>query len=153
MQRNSRLPIGEAMGEGEFEMAGEVMPIKSRSRHQFMSHYCEWLVDHMASGLTFESFGRVIGVGVRTLKIWLEEYPDFEEALDKGVSAAHYFTDAAVLAHIQGRGNMMSATMLQFRAKNLHPNYNAGDRLEHAGEVKGGAPPVTIVLSKEDNAL
>jgi hypothetical protein len=46
--------------------------------------YCQMLIDHMALGQSFFSFGAQINVGRRTLYDWLEVHDDFEEAKQQG---------------------------------------------------------------------
>lgn len=41
------------------------------------SKYCEMLIEHMSSGLSFEAFGGVIGVCKKTLYTWCEKQEEF----------------------------------------------------------------------------
>lgn len=56
-------------------MAGKGGP-KSKYRVEF----CEGLVEHMSQGLSFSSFGGVIGVGETSLHQWAKDHPEFADA-------------------------------------------------------------------------
>lgn len=51
---------------------------------KYRKQYCQELVDHMRQGLSFESFGGVIGVSKQTLYEWMQRHPDFSDARRKG---------------------------------------------------------------------
>lgn len=46
----------------------------------FKPEYCKQLIDHMAKGFSFETFGATIGVHRGTLYDWANLYPEFAEA-------------------------------------------------------------------------
>lgn len=52
----------------------------------YESEYATMLVDHMAEGLSFESFGGRISVSRATLYTWLDLHPDFLDAKSIGES-------------------------------------------------------------------
>lgn len=47
---------------------------------KFKPEYCEMLVEHMASGMSFESFAGIIDVNQDTLHEWVKHHVDFSEA-------------------------------------------------------------------------
>lgn len=47
---------------------------------EYRQEYCQKLIDHMASGLSFETFGVSIGMVTATTYKWLEKHPEFVEA-------------------------------------------------------------------------
>ena len=51
---------------------------------KYKAEYCQMLVDHMETGLSFESFAGTIDVCRETLYIWEKEYPDFFNAKKRG---------------------------------------------------------------------
>lgn len=51
---------------------------------EYKPEYCEKLIAHMASGMSFDSFGGSVDVSHRTLYNWLEKYDDFLEAKGQG---------------------------------------------------------------------
>lgn len=46
----------------------------------YRPEYCQLLIDHMASGMSFETFGVSVGCVTATTYSWLEKHPDFLEA-------------------------------------------------------------------------
>jgi len=55
---------------------------------KFKPEYCQLLVDHMGSGLTFESFAGTIDVDRATIYAWVDSYQDFHDAKKCGASAS-----------------------------------------------------------------
>lgn len=55
---------------------------------EYDPRFCEMLVQHMAEGLSFESFGGVDTVDVckSTLYVWLEKHPEFMDAKQRAIS-------------------------------------------------------------------
>jgi hypothetical protein len=55
---------------------------------EFKEEYCEKLIDHMATGRSFESFGATIEPkrGRSTLYLWVESHPEFKEAKEIGTA-------------------------------------------------------------------
>jgi hypothetical protein len=46
----------------------------------YKPEYCDKLVEHMADGNSFETFGATIGVCRDSLYTWEKKYPDFSDA-------------------------------------------------------------------------
>ena len=53
---------------------------------KFHQKYCQTLIDHMRTGLSFESFGGVVEVSKQTLYDWMQKHPSFLDARYKGDS-------------------------------------------------------------------
>lgn len=52
---------------------------------KYSPEFCSKLIEHMAGGLPFESFGgRAMNVSTRTLYAWAESYPEFQQAKEVG---------------------------------------------------------------------
>lgn len=52
---------------------------------KYKPEYCQMLIDHMAEGYSFESFGGVIEVSEKTLYNWEVEFPEFLHSKNIGV--------------------------------------------------------------------
>ena len=50
----------------------------------YLEDYCELLVEHMAGGLSFESFAGLIDVSNKTLYAWTEKHEAFLHAKERG---------------------------------------------------------------------
>lgn len=51
---------------------------------KYRPEFCAMLVEHMASGLSFESFAAVADVDRDTIYEWAKTYPDFSDAKKRG---------------------------------------------------------------------
>lgn len=61
---------------------GNGLKMSIDSQSQFKPEYCQKLIEHMRQGDSFESFGFTIGIGRRTLYIWVQKFPLFKDAYD-----------------------------------------------------------------------
>lgn len=57
----------------------------------YKPEYCQTLIEHMASGLSFESFAGKIGVDRDTLYEWTKVHPEFSDAKKKGTEACLFW--------------------------------------------------------------
>lgn len=51
----------------------------------YRPEYCQMLIDHMAEGLSFETFAGVVGVDRDTVFHWVHQHPDFSDAKRKAI--------------------------------------------------------------------
>ena len=58
--------------------------LKTGRPSDFDPGYCAMLIEHMREGLSFESFGGVIGKCKQTLYNWEKEFPEFLDARKQG---------------------------------------------------------------------
>lgn len=58
---------------------------------KYKPEYCEQLVEHMNSGLSFESFAAVIGVNRDTLYEWTKVHSEFSDAQKEGLDKSLLF--------------------------------------------------------------
>jgi len=97
--------------------------------------YCQMLVNHRMAGKSFASFGVLAGVGVATLKKWVEENQDFKEAMELAeVASLSYWED---MAHDQSNGDIKgsSTTLLAMLKNNFGDFYKDKTEIEHTGGV------------------
>lgn len=57
----------------------------------YKEHYCQMLIEHMASGYSFETFGAVVDVNRDTLYEWASVHKEFSDAKGKAVLKCQYF--------------------------------------------------------------
>lgn len=57
---------------------------KGRPPAEFKEEYCDMLIDHMASGLSFQSFAGLISVNSDTIYEWVKQFEIFSEAKKAG---------------------------------------------------------------------
>ena len=70
---------------------------------KYKPEYCKMLIDHMAKGFSFETFGADILVGRRTLYQWVDEHLDFREAKEVGHAQAQKLFEQISIAKLSGK--------------------------------------------------
>lgn len=87
---------------------------------KYKPEYCEMLIEHMKTGLSFETFATVVGAGRETIYEWARVHPEFSDAKTKGFEENLAFWEKAgisgMLGHIQG----FNAAVFIFNMKNRH---------------------------------
>lgn len=97
---------------------------------KYKAQYCGQLIDHMAGGLSFESFAGVIEVGRATVYRWLDDYEDFRDAKEKGEAKSLLFWERMGVDGSCGRIKGFNAMSYQFNKKN---RFNWKDKQEVSG--------------------
>jgi hypothetical protein len=111
----------------------------------YKPEYCEMLIDHMAQGLSFESFCGSINIVKRTGYTWVKEHPDFAEAKDIGFEKNREFWEKVGIEGLWGdKDSRFNSTVWVFNMKNRH---GWRDRVEMIG--KDGGPIQYADLSEE----
>jgi hypothetical protein len=96
---------------------------------KYKPEYCEMLIDHMSSGLSYETFSAVIGTHRSVLYNWEKMHPDFLDAKKKAVEASQAFWEKIGLAQAvgdkqYGKGNTASWIF------NMKNRFNWADKQE-----------------------
>ena len=110
---------------------------------KYKEEYCEMLENHMKSGLSFESFGGVIGVCEDTLFEWKKQHQEFSDSYKKGRTASMLHWEE--MGHdmvLAGQGN---ATTWIFNMKN---RFGWKDKSESDINIKSLKGLIDV---KEDN--
>jgi hypothetical protein len=68
----------------------------------YKEEYCQMLIDHMAEGYSFKSFGGIISVVEDTLHEWVKVHPKFSESKNIGTLKSMVFWEQV------GRKGMMN---------------------------------------------
>ena len=74
----------------------------------YESKFCELLIEHMAQGLSFESFAGTIGVSRRVLWDWEKQNPDFLHAKEVGLEKSRIFWERLGIDHIINKSDSES---------------------------------------------
>ena len=107
---------------------------------KYKKEYCQMLIDHMASGLSFETFAGVISVSRDTIYEWANKFKDFSDAKKIATPKRNLFVEKMYNSAAIGRvihdkdGNPMkpSAQMMTFWTKNT---LGWSEKVEQVGEV------------------
>ena len=93
--------------------------------------YNQMLVDHMASGLSFESFAGIISVDKDTLKEWAKVHEDFSASKKEAFEKNRLFWEKLAIDHILNKSDSefqggssarsLNATVWIFNMKNRFP--------------------------------
>lgn len=67
---------------------------------KYKAEYCQMLIDHMETGLSFESFAAEIDVCEDTIYTWAKEIPEFSEAKKKAFSKNRSFWEKLSVKYI-----------------------------------------------------
>lgn len=108
---------------------------------KFRKEFCKMLVNHMRSGLSFESFAGLpeVEVAKAQLYVWREKHKDFQEAYEKGQSAKQYYLEkAALTAALNPKAMPVNTGLLCFFLKN---QIGWADKVEHTGDI---TKPITL---------
>lgn len=84
----------------------------------YRPEYCEQLVEHMAKGLSFESFAGVLRINRDTLYRWAEMNEEFSDAHEVGRMASAYRWEQIGLDGVLGEIRFFNAYAWVFNMKN-----------------------------------
>lgn len=70
---------------------------------EFKPEYCDQLIDHMSTGMSYESFAAEIRVGRSTIYDWENSHPMWKEAKEIGLQCAHSFFEKRLIAKTAGQ--------------------------------------------------
>jgi len=104
---------------------------------KYKEDYCQMLIDHMAEGFTFESFGGVIGVCKDTLYEWVRVHKSFSYSKKAGRTRQQLSNEKMLRDIAKGKVRGANVTAQIFIMKNCH---GWKDRVEQTN----------IDLSKQD---
>ena len=117
--------------------------MQSGRPNEFKDEYCQMVIDHMAEGLSFESFAAVVKCCKQTLYNWAKDFPQFLDAKNKGFEESRLFWEKmGINIAKSGEGN---STAFIFNMKNrFREDWNDKQEIEHSGNQIN---PVTISVN------
>ncbi len=118
---------------------------------KYRPEYCQEVVEHMAQGLSFNTFAGKIGVGRDALYEWVNKYPEFAIAKDRAFAARAEFFERKMIEGITQGVKMGAAPLLIFALKNLGDGYNFTDK--HVQQIESNKEIALIpVFGTHDEA-
>ncbi len=88
---------------------------------KYKQEFCQLLIDHMSTGLSFESFAAEIGVNRDSLYEWESVHAEFSDAKKEGISKNLLFWEKQGIAGLWGnKENSFNSTVWIFNMKNRH---------------------------------
>ena len=94
--------------------------IKIHKNSDYEARYDEMLIEHMGSGLSFESFAGLIRTTRSVLYQWIERHPSFADAKELGKEAQMLNNEQITRDISIGAIPGGSAQMQKFRMQNYH---------------------------------
>lgn len=112
----------------------------------YAPEYCQALVDHMKGGLSFESFGGVVGKSKQTLYDWEKIHPEFLDAKKLGETLSQLWWERLGKAAMVGQAQTLpDGTRIDFKnfdttiwIFSMKNRFGWRDKQEHTG--KDGGP-------------
>lgn len=106
---------------------------------KYKSEFCQMLVDHMAQGLSYETFGAEVNCGKTTLYDWEGKYPEWVDAKEIAFLKAQIFFEKRLIAKSSGAtkkqngfdAKLIDAQCLMFALKTrFHKTYGERQKLD-----------------------
>lgn len=104
---------------------------------KYREEYCQKLIDHMAGGFSYESFGAVIDCAEQTYRNWEEKHPEFLEAKKVAFDKSRLFWEKIGMDLAQGKLPGGNSTAWIFNMKN---RFTWKDRVDHTTKDESIAP-------------
>jgi hypothetical protein len=119
---------------------------------KYQPKYCQMLIDHMKSGMSFEAFAGHPDVMVcrDTLYQWVKDNPEFSDAKRQGSEAARFFLEATGIKGLHGKIKNFNSTVWIFTMKN---RCQWRDKVEHSGAIDTTASTDKLKRMMEDPKL
>jgi hypothetical protein len=80
----------------------------------YRPEYCQMLIDHMSSGLSFESFGGRIDVARRTLYEWEKAFPEFLHAKEVGQAKSQLWWEEVGCTNVHSPSGQWTPNVFMF---------------------------------------
>lgn len=108
------------------------MPAGRPSKYQ--SSYCDLVIEHMTDGASLTSFAAEIGVARSSINEWMEQNPEFSEAVKIAKAKCSAWWERLGRKNAaDGGGN---ATLVIFGLKNMAADdWREKQEVEHSGHV------------------
>ena len=102
-RRLVNMPLPNEQKQEEQKEQKQVPPYFKTPQNQggrptkYESKYCTMLIEHMAKGYSFESFGAIVEVCRATLYNWLDTHDEFKKAKDRAFTKSLYFWETRAI--------------------------------------------------------
>jgi hypothetical protein len=120
------------MSKSQDEMKKPVNPVGRPTKYK--KEYCDMLIGHMKSGLSYETFGASIDVDRATVYNWEKSNPEFLDAKKRAFDQCQLYWEKAGNAglYMGGKDNPFNATVWIFNMKN---RFNWMDKKEQTHSI------------------
>lgn len=116
---------------------------------KYEDRFCDELEAFMGEGYSLGAFAGSIGVARSTLNEWIDNYPDFSEAVSRAKAKRLMHWEERALSVAKDGGGAGSATMIVFGLKNMDDG-DWRDKTEQEVTGKNGGPIQYTDLSDDE---
>lgn len=110
--------------------------------------FCEMLIEHGKQGLSFESFGAIVGVCHATLYNWCNQHKQFMDAKKVAMEYSRIQWEKIGLKGAMGKLPNFNASAYKFNMKN---RFKWTDRIDFTSGDKPVAPPPQLIIELPSN--
>jgi hypothetical protein len=114
---------------------------------EYEKEYCEMLIEHMANGLSYESFAGKLRVCRDTLYNWEKLFPEFSYSKKVGKEASLLKWEELGLAGVEGKIEKFNAPTYIFTMKN---RFDWRDKTETENKNTNDSSRLIVQFNKDD---
>ena len=116
---------------------------------KFKPNYCGDVILHMADGASLTSFAAEIEVSRATLNVWMDEYPEFLDAVGRAKAKCAAWWEKQGRGIAQTGGGPGASTLVIFGLKNMGADdWREKQEVDHTSS-DGSMKPTTIRIVAE----
>ena len=128
------------------------VPVKTGRPPKYKPEFCALLIEHMESGLSFESFAGLVKVAISTIDAWVKQYEEFRGAKKLGEAQCRLFWEKLGRAGTLGQIKGFNTPTYIFNMKN---RFGWSDRtdLRISAETENFEPEFSLLRSVSRDEL
>lgn len=116
---------------------------------KYEQRYCDEVVEHMTDGASLTSFAAEIDVARSTINVWMEENPEFSEAVKRGKAKCAAWWEKQGRLGATG-GAQVNPTLVIFGLKNMAgEDWREKQEIDHTTNGKDITPLVQVGFSDD----
>lgn len=103
----------------------------------YRPEYCEQVIATMREGLSLTAFAGGIGVARSTINKWIEDYPEFSEAVNIGKASVAAWYNLQAKRIVEEGGTSAQSTLIVFGLKNMDSeSWKDKQEVQHSGSIE-----------------
>lgn len=103
----------------------------------YEQRFCDGVIAHMSQGASIASFAAEIEVARSTINNWMDQHPEFLEAVSIGKAKCAAWWEAAGRKIVMDGGTAPQATMISLGLKNMAADdWREKREIEHSGGIE-----------------
>lgn len=114
---------------------------------KYKTEFCDMLIEHMKSGMSYQTFAAKANCSIECLYEWERTYPDFSDAKRQAFDLNREFWEKVAIEATTGVNPDANATLIIFNLKNRFPK-EWRDRQEVHSEINQKIEVSTVDVSE-----